>query len=57
MSSKEDIKVSQKHDGQNDEDHWRIQRKKARKTAIVLGLLAVALAVWSVVMVVIEAKG
>ncbi len=57
MTSKEDIKVNQQTDGQQNEDHWQIQRKKARKTAIVLGLLAVALAVWSVVMVVIEAKG
>lgn len=32
-------------------DHWQAQRKKARRTAIILGVLAVALACWSVFVV------
>ncbi|WP_154222674.1 hypothetical protein [Marinicella rhabdoformis] len=44
----------QDHMNQKDKDqqaHWIAQRKKARKTAVVLGVLAVGIAVWSVFVV------
>ncbi len=41
----------------NNQEHWQAQRKKARRTAIILGVLAVALACWSVVVVLKQAAG
>ncbi len=38
-------------------DHWHAQRKKARKTALILGVLALALAAWSVFVVLQKAAG
>ena len=43
----------------NDQEQkqWQAQRKKARKTAIILAVVALGIAVWSVMLVIKEANG
>lgn len=39
------------HQDKEQQAQWQAQRKKARKTALILGVLAVGIAVWSVFVV------